>query len=103
MFAAGNVAPSAVEREPAKGDFLRSHSAKEVLMANPAQASTLIPSAKSFLTNLVFALACALPLTPHQAQAQTYTVLHYFTGGLDGSTPTAGLTLLGTGNLPWLA
>lgn len=33
------------------------------------------------------------------AQAQTYTVLHTFTGVLDGSSPTAGLTLLGTGNL----
>src|SRR5262249_42255214 len=33
------------------------------------------------------------------ARAQSYAVLHSFTGGLDGLRPSAGLTLLGTGNL----
>jgi uncharacterized repeat protein (TIGR03803 family) len=32
-------------------------------------------------------------------QAQTYTVLHAFTGGSDGGNPYAGLTLDGAGNL----
>ena len=33
------------------------------------------------------------------AQAQTFTVLHEFTGGLDGANPSAGLTLAPTGRL----
>ncbi len=33
------------------------------------------------------------------AQAQTYNVLHNFTGGQDGATPTAGVTLDRAGNL----
>lgn len=45
-------------------------------------------------------VACVLMMLAVQsAQAQTYTILHNFTGGLDGSDPTAGLTLIGTGNL----
>lgn len=32
-------------------------------------------------------------------QAQTYTVLHTFTGGADGATPAAGLTIDAAGNL----
>lgn len=33
------------------------------------------------------------------AQAQTYTVLHNFTGGADGGTPTSTLVMDGAGNL----
>ena len=33
------------------------------------------------------------------AQAQTFTILHNFTGGSDGYYPTAGLTWKGSGNL----
>src|SRR5579862_8835887 len=45
-------------------------------------------------------MLCVLTMLAMQAaQAQTYTVLHNFTGGVDGSTPTAGLALLGTSNL----
>lgn len=33
------------------------------------------------------------------AEAQTFSVLHNFTGGADGYYPEAGLTLHGTGNL----
>ncbi|MGO9561316.1 MAG: hypothetical protein ACLPPV_01590, partial [Candidatus Korobacteraceae bacterium] len=33
------------------------------------------------------------------AQAQTYTVLHEFTGGQDGAAPRAGVTLDQGGNL----
>ena len=33
------------------------------------------------------------------AQAQTYSVLHYFTGGLDGGNPYAGVTVGGPGTL----
>jgi len=33
------------------------------------------------------------------AQAQTYSVLHYFTGGADGGNPVAGVTVAGPGLL----
>jgi uncharacterized repeat protein (TIGR03803 family) len=42
---------------------------------------------------LATAFALALP-----AQAQTFTVLHNFTGGADGATPYAGLTIDRAGN-----
>ena len=38
-----------------------------------------------------------LPASP--LQAQTYTILHNFTGGSDGQYPEYGLTLVGSGNL----
>ncbi len=40
-----------------------------------------------------------LTLTAPPAQAQTYNVIHNFTGGLDGSAPNAGLTVDRAGNL----
>ncbi len=48
------------------------------------------------------ALAAVFGLTAaetQRAQAQTYTVIHNFTGGPDGATPMAGLTQDGAGNL----
>jgi uncharacterized repeat protein (TIGR03803 family) len=48
-----------------------------------------------------FALVMFVVLTmiaTQPAQAQTYTVLHYFTGGGDGSAPVSGLTMAGPGN-----
>lgn len=48
----------------------------------------------------VLALLCALTIVaPQSAQAQTFTVLHYFTGGADGGNPIAGLTIDSAGNL----
>ena len=42
----------------------------------------------------------ALSLLPVQrAKAQTFTVLHNFTGGLDGANPYTGLTMDRAGNL----
>src|SRR5271165_1484050 len=38
-------------------------------------------------------------LTPQPAQAQTFKVLHTFTGGVDGAWPYAGLTMDRAGNL----
>ncbi len=55
----------------------------------------------SRLRLLVFApaLLCALVIiTTHSAQAQTLTVLHTFTGGWDGASPFAGLTMDQAGN-----
>ena len=43
---------------------------------------------------LVSAISLSLP-----AQAQSLTILHYFTGGLDGYSPEAGLTIDRAGNL----
>jgi uncharacterized repeat protein (TIGR03803 family) len=45
---------------------------------------------------IVFALTVVLM---QSAQAQTYTVLHNFTGGQDGATPLAGVTIDKAGNL----
>jgi uncharacterized repeat protein (TIGR03803 family) len=45
----------------------------------------------------VLCLLCLL--TMQFAYAQTYTVLHNFTGGNDGALPTSGLTLGSAGNL----
>ena len=45
---------------------------------------------------IVFALTVVLM---QSAQAQTYTVLHNFTGGGDGATPLAGVTIDQAGNL----
>src|SRR5271165_5292102 len=43
-------------------------------------------------------LAAALTLLP-AADAQTFAVLHNFTGGQDGKTPNTGLTMDRAGNL----
>jgi uncharacterized repeat protein (TIGR03803 family) len=57
-----------------------------------------------FVTAAIAALAMAIAVTltialPQAAQAQTFTVLHNFTGGEDGSSPGAGLTIDRNGNL----
>jgi len=49
-----------------------------------------------FALLLVFAITI---LISHSAQGQTFSVLHNFTGGSDGATPNAGLTLDRAGNL----
>ena len=71
--------------------------------AGPATLLHHLPTAgkhrRSFRTGamvIVFALTVALMPS---AQAQTYTVLHNFTGGLDGGTSSAGLTMDKAGNL----
>ena len=45
---------------------------------------------------IVFALAA---VQSQSAQGQTFKVLHNFTGGSDGTTPYAGLTIDKAGNL----
>lgn len=47
---------------------------------------------------LVLAVAISLMAAP-AAQAQTFTVLHQFTGGVDGDQPEGGVTLDRAGNL----
>ena len=46
---------------------------------------------------IAFTPLCALIALP-SAQAQTFTVLHNFTGGADGARPYAGLTKDAAGN-----
>lgn len=46
-----------------------------------------------------FAAIATVMVMAQFASAQTYTVLHSFTGGSDGSRPQSGLTLLGSSNL----
>ncbi len=54
----------------------------------------------SISATFVITLLCMLAaITSQPAQAQTFTVLHYFTGGDDGYYPTGGLTFHGSGNL----
>jgi len=51
-------------------------------------------------TNFALMLLGALTIIAvPAAQAQTFTVLHTFTGGQDGGNPWAGLTMDGAGNL----
>lgn len=51
------------------------------------------------LRAIVVVLALLLPLMPlHSAQAQSFSVLYNFTGGRDGSSPNAGLTIGAGGN-----
>lgn len=49
-------------------------------------------------STLVAALFTSLAIT-HPAQAQTFTILHNFTGGPDGGEPIGGLTIDARGNL----
>jgi uncharacterized repeat protein (TIGR03803 family) len=66
-------------------------------LSSRLQNSTLQLTARQIrrsLALLVLLLACAFA-----AQAQTFTVLHSFTGGGDGSSPVSGLTMDHGGNL----
>ncbi len=61
------------------------------------QSSTLqhtVRQGRETLALLVLLLACTFA-----AQAQTFTVLHSFTGGGDGGSPVSGLTMDRAGNL----
>ena len=69
-------------------------------MAKPRQLRNLIfnLSLSSALTALAIAFLLIVVAT-QPAQAQTFHVIHNFTGGQDGATPTAGVTLDTAGNL----
>ena len=68
-------------------------------MPNSAQHSKSVWVAFGAKTHSAWLLVCALALLGTAAEAQTFTVLHNFTGGPDGGQPWAGLTLDGAGNL----
>ena len=48
---------------------------------------------------LFFCFTLSLAVLSNIAQAQTFTVLHTFTGGADGADPVSGVTIGGTGIL----
>ncbi len=50
------------------------------------------------ITGLALTLAVSAAILPC-AQAQTFSVIHHFTGATDGSAPRAGLTMDAAGNL----
>jgi uncharacterized repeat protein (TIGR03803 family) len=73
--------------------------AKECVMTITAQPSAPVVFGRLLLTTFLLPLACALILTARPVRAQTFTVLHTFSGGEDGGNPYSGVTLGGTGNL----
>src|SRR5271169_3871383 len=54
------------------------------------------PATAALAMTIIFALAAGLTRSAH---AQTFAVLHNFTGGEDGAAPKAGVTMDGAGNL----
>ena len=56
------------------------------------------PTVSLFIFTLSLSLLAFVFPGGHAAQAQTYTVLHRFTGGEDGGVPYAGLTPDGSGS-----
>jgi hypothetical protein len=65
-------------------------------MANLAQLPTSVLKCRIRRTAFALASFCALTtFTIHPAHAQTFTVLHVFTGAGDGSNPTGALTVAG--------
>ena len=62
---------------------------------SPANAALTIIFTLLFLISLFLLMF----ITAQPAQGQTYQVLHNFTGGGDGATPTAGVTPDAAGNL----
>src|ERR1044071_5129053 len=89
----------------------KSRLARSTVPTFPPQPTTVIQERGNYMTyaaqnsasllysNLrvlasVAVLACMLAIVAVQpATAQTYQVLHHFTGGTDGSSPYAGLTM----------
>ena len=65
---------------------------------NPKSLSTLNLCRSFYRLAWATVLMCSLTMAAGRiAQAQTFTVLHYFAGGEDGAEPVAGLTPDGTG------
>ncbi len=68
-------------------------------MANAVRLFSLILSSSLRLKGLNLMLGCALILMALPVQAQTFSVLHTFTGAQDGGNPVSGLTFDSTGLL----
>jgi uncharacterized repeat protein (TIGR03803 family) len=72
---------------------------KETRMTLPRRDRRRTPRIDTWMTIAAFGLALLMIAAATQLHAQTYTVLHNFTGGSDGGYPYAGLTLDAAGNL----
>ena len=68
-------------------------------MTSPGQHKEWILSQLTAIAALVLATAFMIVIATQPAQAQTFTVLHNFTGGQDGAGPYAGVTVDRGGNL----
>jgi uncharacterized repeat protein (TIGR03803 family) len=69
-------------------------------MTNPARRSISVSNGRLRRASFTATLICALTMMAVQSlQAQTYTTLHNFTRGDDGSNPETGLTMDQAGNL----
>jgi hypothetical protein len=69
-------------------------------MTKPARPSTSILCRRLQGTTFALVLFCVLIMVARQsAQAQTFQVIHNFTGGFDGGSPFSGVTLDRAGNL----
>ena len=68
-------------------------------MANPRQLRNLIFNLSLGAALAALAIAFLLIVVATPAQAQTFNVLHNFTGGSDGGNPYSGLTKDKAGNL----
>jgi uncharacterized repeat protein (TIGR03803 family) len=69
-------------------------------VTNPAQCPKFVLSCSLRRTTIGLALVCTLAIVAmHPAFAQTFTVIHVFTGAGDGSNPAGGLTVAGSGAL----
>ncbi|MFZ0311873.1 MAG: choice-of-anchor tandem repeat GloVer-containing protein [Candidatus Korobacteraceae bacterium] len=68
-------------------------------MKRAQQIMTRIGRLDLWMTVAATAIATLLLVAATPAQAQTFTVLHNFTGALDGKFPNTGLTMDSAGNL----
>ena len=69
---------------------------REDLMNNLRELRSLTPDRSAGVTTVTLTLAIVFVLAvvaSQAAQAQTFNVLHTFTGGIDGGNPSAGVTI----------
>ena len=65
----------------------------DVMESRPNFVNLAAVNRSATVVALLAIISVFLVATAHDAQAQTFSVLHSFTGGLDGETPYAGVTV----------
>ncbi len=68
-------------------------------MTNPGRPFRSVLRSGRRTAFLLVLAAASVMIATHSAPAQTFTVLHNFTGGADGASPYAGVTIDSHGNL----
>ncbi len=68
-------------------------------MTRARRHSTTLRTTIGILKSALAVLSAAAAISPASLSAQTYKVLHTFSGGADGATPLAGLSMDRAGNL----